>query len=336
MDIPRWALPVAALATAGMLLTACGGESPKQNVAAGSKQTAEPLEDPSADPSADVEATSLEVADDPELGKIVVDGEGNTLYRFDKDTADPPASNCNGACAKAWPPVTTSDDAAVKGLDADLVGTVKRSDGTEQVTLNGWPLYRYAKDESPGDTRGQGVQGTWFVSTPTGKKAGATPSPAPRNQNNGGGNGGRWTGKTTLKAVQNDRLGAIVVDGQGRTLYRFDKDVPKSGKSNCNGACAKAWPPVKFTANMTLTGIKGKVGNIMRADGVCQATLNGWPLYRYVKDQQAGDILGQGVQGTWFVSDPNGRKALGAGDADGGGNGGGGGGYGNGDGGYGY
>ncbi|MBA9002548.1 MULTISPECIES: hypothetical protein [Thermomonospora] len=335
MDIPRWTLPVAALATSAMLLAACGNDSGggQRNVAAGTGQTAEPLEDPSADPSAGAEAT-LEVADDPELGKIVVDGQGRTLYRFDKDSADPPASNCEGQCAQAWPPVTTADEATVKGLDPELVGTVQRSDGTKQVTLGGWPLYRYAKDTQPGDTKGQGVQGTWYVSTPTGKKAGApvaSPPPAqPPQQNNGNGNGGRWAGKTALRAVQNDQLGPIVVDGRGLTLYRFDKDKPGSGTSSCNGQCAKAWPPVKFTKNMKLTGITGKIGNIMRADGICQVTLNGWPLYRFAKDTQPGDIRGQGVQGTWFVSDPSGKKALGSGGAGGGGDtgGGGGGGYG--------
>jgi hypothetical protein len=52
-----------------------------------------------------------------------------------------------------------------------LVTNIMRKDGKCQIALNGWPLYRYAKDPNPGDTNGQGVGGIWFVSNPLGKKA---------------------------------------------------------------------------------------------------------------------------------------------------------------------
>ncbi|RAY13836.1 hypothetical protein DPM19_18460 [Actinomadura craniellae] len=304
MEARRWAVPAAVAISATLLLTACGQEpAGKRNVAAGSTPTAEPSADPSDPPS----QVTLVAAEDPKLGRIVVDGAGRTLYRFDKDTPKPPKTACLGDCAKTWPPVT-STDVSVKNLDGRLVGEVIRPDGTRQVTLNGWPLYRYIKDTAPGQLRGQGVGGTWFVAAPNGKKAGVvqtSPSPRPTPSP-------VWRGRTALRVVNDPTLGKVVVDGQGRTLYRFDKDTPRPPVSNCLGACAKTWPPVTWTKNMTLTGIdRGAIGNMMRKDGICQVTLNGWPLYRYIKDTRPGDTLGQGVGGTWFVAAPNGKKAGG-------------------------
>jgi predicted lipoprotein with Yx(FWY)xxD motif len=108
----------------------------------------------------------------------VIDGPGRTLYRFDKDSASPPVSNCTGACANLWPPVLVGTQVRVSGIDSALLGTVKRADGTVkradgtvQLTLHGWPLYHYAGDAAPGDINGEGVGGTWYAIEPTGAKA---------------------------------------------------------------------------------------------------------------------------------------------------------------------
>jgi predicted lipoprotein with Yx(FWY)xxD motif len=98
----------------------------------------------------------------------VVTSEGYTLYRYAKDTAKPSASTCVGGCATAWPPVLGDGVPAVEGISADLVGTVGRPDGTQQLTLNGWPLYRFAKDAAPGDINGEGVDGAWQAIGPDG------------------------------------------------------------------------------------------------------------------------------------------------------------------------
>ncbi|MFI6761173.1 hypothetical protein ACIBF5_18750 [Micromonospora sp. NPDC050417] len=109
-----------------------------------------------------------------DLDPVVVNGAGLTLYRFDKDTANPSKSNCNGDCAVTWPPVTVAPGGKIfiAGIKKSAIGTVKRADGTRQVTIGGWPVYRFAKDTKRGDTLGQGVGGTWFGVTPTGTKAG--------------------------------------------------------------------------------------------------------------------------------------------------------------------
>jgi predicted lipoprotein with Yx(FWY)xxD motif len=126
------------------------------------------------------------------LGSVVTDRDGMTLYRFDKDTSNPPASTCEGQCAQTWPPVTTTaTQIHLEGVDQNLVGTIARKDGSVQLTLGGWPLYRFAKDAAPGEVKGQGVNNVWYATTPEGKKATGTataPSqPAPAD--NGGGSG---------------------------------------------------------------------------------------------------------------------------------------------------
>ena len=90
-----------------------------------------------------------------------------TLYLFTTDK--PNTSNCYGKCASFWPPLLTNGaPAAASGLDASKLGTTNRTDGTVQVTYNGWPLYYFAKDKQPGDVAGQKVQGTWFVVSSSG------------------------------------------------------------------------------------------------------------------------------------------------------------------------
>ncbi|MGI5129679.1 hypothetical protein ACQEVB_22925 [Pseudonocardia sp. CA-107938] len=107
------------------------------------------------------------------LGTVVT-VDGYTVYRFDKDSADPSRSTCTGDCAKAWPPVLGDGIPKLTGLPADQIGTVGRPDGTQQLTLAGWPLYRSAKDTKPGSTAGEGVGGTWRAIGVDGKPAAKT------------------------------------------------------------------------------------------------------------------------------------------------------------------
>ncbi|MEV0096555.1 hypothetical protein [Streptomyces sp. NPDC050738] len=166
----------AATAVAGFALaaTGCGGGS---GTGSGSKT-----------PTATATAADLSTAKVDKLGTVVTDSKGFVLYRFDRDTAKPPASNCTDACAALWPPaVATGSSVSLQGIDKSLVGTVTRADGSKQLTLGGWPLYRYAKDDEPREPYGQGVGGTWFAATPTGAKAeGAGPS-SDEDSSSGGG-----------------------------------------------------------------------------------------------------------------------------------------------------
>jgi predicted lipoprotein with Yx(FWY)xxD motif len=133
-------------------------------------------------------AGGLSIASTP-IGAVVT-SEGHTLYRYAKDTATPPTTTCVGACATAWPPLPGDGVPAVDGLSADLVGTVGRPDGTQQLTLDGWPLYRFAGDTAPGDVHGHGVGGTWQAIAPDGTPVAATaPDAAPDTAPDTGGSG---------------------------------------------------------------------------------------------------------------------------------------------------
>jgi predicted lipoprotein with Yx(FWY)xxD motif len=117
---------------------------------------------------ADTGAT-VTLGQNDQLGSVLVDEQGMTLYLFTKDT--PNTSNCYDQCATAWPPLlTTGDPVAGEGIDASLLGTTTRTDGSVQVTYNGWPLYYYEKDQAPGDVTGQDVGDVWFVVSATGEQ----------------------------------------------------------------------------------------------------------------------------------------------------------------------
>lgn len=100
---------------------------------------------------------------------FLVDDQGRTLYVFTNDTQNSGTSACTGECITEWPAVVvTATPTAGTGVDAALLGTITRDDGTMQATYNGWPLYYYAGDTAPGDMAGQGMEGVWFLVSGTG------------------------------------------------------------------------------------------------------------------------------------------------------------------------
>ena len=116
-----------------------------------------------------VGAAIINLGKNDSLGSFLVDDKGMTLYLFTKDT--PNTTVCYDKCATAWPPLlTTGAPVAGDGVDASKFGTTTRTDGTVQVTYNGWPLYYYAKDKAPGDVVGQNVGEVWYVVSAAGDK----------------------------------------------------------------------------------------------------------------------------------------------------------------------
>ncbi|MFG2589584.1 SCO0930 family lipoprotein [Streptomyces sp. NPDC048438] len=248
------------------------------------------------------EAGQLAVWDSKKLGKVLTDSEGFTLYRFDKDTAEPPRSNCESDCGKAWPAVPAQNAEAAAGTEASLIGEVTRGDGTKQLTVAGWPMYRYAEDTRPGEANGQGVGGTWFAAAPDGKKAAV----------NADGATGAQADLAGLSVREDPELGKIVVDKRGMTVYRFKKDSAWPMKSACTGECLKKWPVVGPVEKNDVEGVttKGFV-TFDRPDGVKQQSLDCWPLYTFSGDARPGDTNGQGVGGTWYAVSPE-AKLVGA------------------------
>ena len=164
-------LPVVALVVAG-----CGG--------GGGAATASgaPAKTTSGQPA------TVGVATDGSLGNVLVDYQGRTLYLFQADKGT--KSACTGECAMDWPPLRASGKpTAGSGTAASKLGTSPRSDGKPQVTYNGHPLYRFAKDENPGDANGEGLNafgGNWYVLSPAGTMVSGSAS----SSSSGGGGGG--------------------------------------------------------------------------------------------------------------------------------------------------
>jgi len=159
---------VAALAIAG-----CGGSSSGSS-GSGAYGSGESAASTKAEGSESAAAAAVSAASVGDVGKVLVDSKGLTLYYFEKDKGG--KSACYGACASAWPPLTTSGTAhGMSGVDASKLGTTKRSDGAVQVTYAGWPLYTYVADTKPGEDNGTDVKAfgaPWYPLHPNGEKAG--------------------------------------------------------------------------------------------------------------------------------------------------------------------
>ena len=186
-------LGIGAAGAAVALVTACsssgGSSTAVSSTPAGAAST------PAAAGSAPAAGGAPIMTASNALGTIVVDAQGRTVYDFAPDT--PTTSNCNGACATAWPPVAApaSLPASVPGITGALT-SITRSDGSKQLALNGHPLYTFVADKAPGQTNGEGknaLGGLWLVLTPAGAeipaKSGSASASASSSSKAGGGYG---------------------------------------------------------------------------------------------------------------------------------------------------
>lgn len=152
------------------LLSGCagtGGTNPYATTAAAPTTAASPPTSGASTPATAAAAADLKVADS-KAGQIVVDGKGMSVYYYTKDVKDSGTSACTGGCLDAWPPVlATADTPTVDGVTG-TVGTIATPDGKKQLTINGMPVYYYAKDLAAGDITGQGVGGVWYLVAPSG------------------------------------------------------------------------------------------------------------------------------------------------------------------------
>lgn len=162
-----WALTASVILTG--TLAACSSDttsSPATPTSAAPSATA-----PAASAPAAQSATVMTASSD--LGTILVDSQGMTLYLFTKDTQGSGESTCEGECLAAWPALL-GEPKAGDGANQTLLGSITRSDGTTQASYNGWPLYYWVKDSAPGDTTGQGVNKVWWVLDANGDAIGAS------------------------------------------------------------------------------------------------------------------------------------------------------------------
>lgn len=123
-------------------------------------------------------SATIALASAGDLGRVLVDRTGRTLYLFEADSQG--KSACFGGCAEEWPPLRAAGKPlAGTGAEAALVGTIERSDGRPQVTYAGHPLYLFAGDTAAGDTSGEGVDafgGRWYAVSAQGDAVHGSPS----------------------------------------------------------------------------------------------------------------------------------------------------------------
>jgi predicted lipoprotein with Yx(FWY)xxD motif len=189
--LSRFGLVAAVVLAAGAVFAgACndddGGDA-TPTVAVETPVNGAPNGEPPDGTNGDDENALFRIAEHPELGRILTDVDGFTLYTFAQDSDG--QSNCFGDCEMVWPPAAVSEVTAMQipageaGGPSGATGevdTIFRPDattdpdarqdeittGTYQLTYDGMPLYRYALDSGPGDATGHEVGGNWFVATP--------------------------------------------------------------------------------------------------------------------------------------------------------------------------
>ncbi len=162
-----------------LVLSACGAAAtPAPTAVPPATDTAMPPATDTAMPAATTAAPTtaasmpsgpavVNVGNNSTYGSILTDSADMTLYLYTSDL--PNTSNCYNACATNWPPLLTNGaPTSGMGVNSSMLGTTMRTDGTTQVTYNGWPLYYFAGDKAAGDTNGEGKGGVWYVITPAG------------------------------------------------------------------------------------------------------------------------------------------------------------------------
>jgi predicted lipoprotein with Yx(FWY)xxD motif len=168
-DLARGAAFAGLLAIA---LAACSGyQAPGSDNGKQAQQQPQQAQQPQQQPSTPAQADAAVIKlVNSRFGPILADAGGRTLYGFTKDVKGSGRSNCNGQCIATWPALTASGTPlAGAGVQAAMLGTIQRDDGTSQVTYGDWPLYFYGGDVQAGQTNGQNVNGIWFVVSAQGK-----------------------------------------------------------------------------------------------------------------------------------------------------------------------
>lgn len=184
---------------------------------------------------------------------------------------DPADAMCTGECAVAWPPFLAREDAQPSALWT----VVARPDETHQWAFNSKPVHTFAKEEKPGEAKGNKAEGKWEQAERMDVPEVVFPIGI--------------SGGETLKFDAR-----ILVDDAGMTLYTFDQDKPN--ESVCAGQCAKIWPPVEAPR---LAVTVGDFSVISRDDGIKQWAYRGLPLYTFVGDDEKGMASGEGVANVW-------------------------------------
>jgi predicted lipoprotein with Yx(FWY)xxD motif len=242
-----------------------------------------------------VSTINVMLSSDAALGSILVDGNGNSLYFFSKDTKQ--TSECINGCLDAWPIFYDANIEVSSGLDSNDFGVITRADGSKQTTYKDWPLHYFANDSSAGDTNGDGVGGVWFIAKPDYSIMYA-------NAQLTGNDGNNYLGDYTL----GDGATSYIVSIGGRTIYTFMND-----QNNTNNFTASdfsnnsVWPIVEITLDQIPSTLDSSDFGTISVFGRTQLTYKGWPLYYFGQDTERGDNKGVSVPnpGVWPIVNRN-------------------------------
>ncbi len=219
-------------------------------------------------------APDVQLTEIGNLGNVLVDGEGMTLYFFTKDVAG--MSACLDGCLDVWPIFYKADLTVSTELNSGDFGVITRDDGAKQTTYKGWPLYYFGDDVAANDVNGEGVGEVWFVAKPD----------------------------YSIMLADQELDGTATnyfVDDEGRTLYYFAND--EENISNCSDGCLSAWPVFGHADEIIVPSTLNATdfGQIDGNDGSKQMTYQGRPLYYFAQDQQRGETKGRSVV-NWSLS----------------------------------
>jgi predicted lipoprotein with Yx(FWY)xxD motif len=244
---------------------------------------------------------AVQLATNAKFGSILTDKAGRSLYSFAIDAGN--QSNCNGNCAVTWPAFNAADASVATGLNTADFGTITRADGSKQTTYKGWPLYYFSGDAKAGDTNGDGVGKTWFISKPDYTVMLA-------NQQLTGNDGVLYNSKY----VPGTEVVQYITDDRGRTLYSFIKDKANTNTyTKADFSNNSVWPINEIAKVLNVPSIldKSQFGTTT-VFGKTQLTFKGWPMYFFgadggIKGNNKGVSVGPGawpVENTTTVAAP--------------------------------
>ncbi len=241
-------------------------------------------------------ATNVILSDHPELGHILTDSNGFTLYFLSRDAKD--VSNCTGTCLNNWPVFYAANLRLGEGLDISDFESIDRGDGAMQTTYKGWPLYYYVADKEPGDAIGDGRSNVWFAAKPD------YTIMIVNNQLTGN-DGKNYKGDYT----EGDEIIQYFTDGFGRTLYTWSRDSYNTNKFTSEDFANNAvWPVYEEESVVIPSTLDATLFSVIEVHGRNQMTYKGWPLYYFGAD---GEVRGsnKGVSvptpGIWPVARQN-------------------------------
>lgn len=221
---------------------------------------------------------TIQLSANSTFGNIITDTEGNTLYFFSKDTKD--ISECNGGCADTWPVFYTKEVTLDEGLAATDFGVITRQDGSKQNTYKGWPLYYFADDANPGDTKGDGITSNWFVAKPD------------------------YSLMYGQAAVGGGDVVFYLTSSTGRTIYSFSNDTRNNNNfTDSDFGNNSSWPIVEITIDQLPSSLNKEDFGTIDVFGRTQLTFKGRPLYYFGGDTERGDA--NGVSAVWPIVNNN-------------------------------